>query len=502
MMALSLCGCTTLKEYIHNGFKVGPNYRRPPAPVAEHWIDEGDQRLRTESCDGSQWWTVFNDPVLNDLVQIAYEQNLTLREAGFRVLQARARVGFTIGRLFPQSQFANGGFTQQGLSEEVANRTFLPERFFGQFDLGFVAAWELDYWGRFRRAVEAAKDVLDASVEAYDDALVTLLGDVAFNYVQLRSLEEQIRLTRANVQLQRVTLDIAQAKFKGGETSELDVDQAQSVLSQTESFIPQLEIQLREVNNRLCVLLGIPPEELRCKLGPAPIPVAPPEICVGIPAELIQRRPDVRRAEREAAAECARIGIAESEFYPAITVTGTIGWSAENFSDLFNERAWRASIGPAFRWNILNYGRIKNLVRLQDARFQEAVVAYQNTVLQAGEDVENGIVRFLRSHQRRRYLAESVQAAEKAVKVALAQYKAGLVDFNRVALLEQNLVQQQISLVQAEAEIAQGLVLTYRALGGGWQIRCDPCGAPAAGAMPESADSGELLPPPKPVPVE
>jgi NodT family efflux transporter outer membrane factor (OMF) lipoprotein len=492
LLLLCLCGCTTLSEYVHNGFKVGPNYRKPLAPVADDWIDAADVRVRKESDDLCHWWAVFNDPVLDALIQTAYGQNLTLREAGFRVLQARAELGIAIGEFFPQLQTLTGSWRRQELSRNAPNRQFLGERIFNQWTTGFNLAWEVDFWGRYRRAIESAEALLDASVEDYDAVLVMLLGDVASTYVQVRTLEQEIEYVKTNIGLQRETLKIAQARFQGGQATELDVDQAQSTLSQTESQVPQLEIQLRQANNRLCVLLGIPPEELRAKLGPAGIPAAPPEVAVGIPAELLVRRPDVRRAERQAAAESARIGIAEADLYPRISIVGNLGLQAQDFQNLFEGQSFFGQIGPSFSWNILNYGRIVNNSRVQDARFLEAVTRYQNAVLRAGEEVENGLVQFLRAQEEARFLAESGRAAEKAVKVALAQYKGGLVDFNRVSLLEQNLVQQQNLLAQARGAIALGLIQTYRALGGGWQIRCSPCPPLPAGPPP-----AEILPPPR-----
>ena len=223
-------------------------------------------------------------------------------------------------------------------------------------------------------------------------------------------------------------------------------------------------------------------EELKNKLAAAPIPTAPPEVAIGIPADLLRRRPDVRRAERHAAAQCAQIGVAEAEFYPHIAVSGTIQYSAQNFKDLFTGTALNGNVGPLFQWNILNYGRIRNNVRLQDAHFEELVAAYQNTVLRAGEDVENGLVTFLRAQERSRHQGESVDFAEKAVKIGLAKYKAGTLDFTRVTQIQQNLVQQQDTLAQARGEIALGLVQVYKALGGGWQLRCTGCqtGMPAS----------------------
>jgi NodT family efflux transporter outer membrane factor (OMF) lipoprotein len=501
---LSLSGCTSLSEYVHNGFKVGPNYKRPPAPVAEHWIDANDKRVRSEEADYSHWWVVLNDPFLDDLVQIAYRQNLTLREAGFRVLQARAQLGFTIGELFPQKQVMNGSAHSHGVSINVANRVATPTRWFGQWNYGFDLAWELDFWGRFRRAIEAADDTLDASVENYDDVLVTLVGDVATTYVQIRTIQQQIAYARQTLALQRRALEIARAKFKGGQTSKVDVNQGQSDVSTTEALIEQLLIFLRQEANRLCVLLALPPEDILWKLGEAAIPTAPPEVIVGVPADLLRRRPDVRRAERLAAAQCAQIGIAEADFYPQISINATFGWSAQELKDLFAHGSFREIVGPRFEWPILNYCRILNNVRVQDAQFQELVVRYQSTVLKAGEEVENGLVTFLRAHKRAQDLGEAVGAEMEAFKEALAQYKAGLVNYNRVVLIQERLVERQQTLAEARGQIVQGLIQVYRALGGGWELRLADAAAhvPAApcAAIPPALPPPPELPPPRELP--
>jgi len=470
-LAALLCGCTAPAEYIRNNFKVGPDYRRPPAAAAKEWIDANDARVRKDGDAGSAWWNVLNDPKLDALIDDAYRQNLTLREAGWRVLAARSKLDYSIGNIFPQQQEAVGGYSRNALSREVANRPFVSEPYYNQWQFGFTLSWELDFWGRFRRAIEQSSAQLDATVENYDDVLVTLLGDVASNYVEYRTIEQQLAYVRANVALQRQTLDIARARYQGGAASELDVDQAQSTLSQTEAQIPQLEIQARQANNRLCVLLGVPTCDLRPRLGLVPIPMAPTDVVVGIPADLLRRRPDVRREERLAAAQCAAIGIAESDFYPAISIVGNLGWQSQNFDHAFQSRAFEGNVTPSYAWKVLNYGRLLSLYHLEAAQFQQLVAKYENTVLTANAEVEDGIVRFLKSQEQAAALAESVVAAEKAVQVSLAQYKAGMVDFNRVSLLEQNLVQQQDQLAQAKGNIALGLVATYRALGGGWQIR-------------------------------
>ena len=258
-------------------------------------------------------------------------------------------------------------------------------------------------------------------------------------------------------------------------------------------------ISLRQTNNQLCILLGIPPEELGPKLGSAPIPTAPTEVAAGIPADLLRRRPDVRRAERQAAAQSALIGVAEADFYPHIAITGTIGYSAQHLKDLFRSASLAGAVGPSFQWNILNYGRILNNVRLQDARLQELLIVYQNTVLTAAQDVENGLVIFLRAQQRAQFQAASVADAEEAVKIALKnQWPAGLIDFTRVTQLEQNLVQVQDTLAQARGEIGLGLIQVYRALGGGWQIRLTGCEPSALPLPAEPGKAREILPSPTP----
>jgi NodT family efflux transporter outer membrane factor (OMF) lipoprotein len=491
---LSLCGCTGPMEYFRNGFKVGPNYRKPPAPVAPKWIDADDVRIKSDPTDGSNWWTVFNDPILNDLIQGAYNQNLTLREAGFRVLENRAMLMGVFGNLFPQTQNMDGYFKQINLSRAFPNDAFFPFKFFPIWNYGFNLAWELDFWGRYRRALEASRDELDASVENYDDVLVTLLGDVASAYVEARIEQQQIAYARQTLALQQESLKIATAKFKGGQVSEVDVNQGKSDVASTQSLIEQKVLALRQTTNRLCVLLGLPPEDLIAKLGEGPIPPAPPEVIVGVPADLLRRRPDVRRAERHAAAQNAQIGVAISELYPHISITGSLGWKAQEFKDLFRGRAFRGDVGPSFTWDILEYGRLLANIRVQDARFQEAVVNYQNTLLTAGKEVEDGLITFLQAHKRTRYESESVTAEMAAFKQAVNQYQGGLTNYNRVVVIQEKLVDRQQALAEAQGQIALGLIQVYRALGGGWQIRCQ---GPVRMQPPIP---GEDVPDPRPLP--
>jgi NodT family efflux transporter outer membrane factor (OMF) lipoprotein len=500
LVVLMIGGCTSFSEYVSNGFKVGPNYRQPPAATAPDWIDTADKRVRRETDDLSKWWAVFQDPKLDALIDDAYKQNLTLRQAGLRVLQARAQLGIATGNLFPQTQVVKGSFTQFALSAQDANVTInSPEgvvsliQHYPQWDLPIGAvSWEIDFWGRFRRAVEANAANLDASAANYEDVLVTLLSDVATNYVAMRTLEQQIEYTKTNVALQRETLKIVEARYKAQTTTGVDLRQVKSVLAQTESQVPELEIGRRQAQNQLCTLLGIPPEALETRLGKAPIPAAPAEVGVGIPADLLRRRPDVRRAERLAAAQSAQIGVAEADFYPAIAINGTIGYSAQQFTNLWGPSAFIGTIGPSFQWNVLNYGRILNNVRLQDAKFQETVAAYQQTVLKANQEVEDGLATFLQAQERARLLKISVDEALEAVKLVVVQYEKGTVDFTRVTQLQQALVVQQDNFAQSQGEIARGLILGYKGLGGGWEF-ARVTGQPPA--RPRRICLARLLPP-------
>jgi NodT family efflux transporter outer membrane factor (OMF) lipoprotein len=334
--------------------------------------------------------------------------------------------------------------------------------------------WELDFWGRYRRGIEAADAELDASVEDFDDVLVVLLSDVASNYVQYRTFQQRIVYAQANADIQRRSFQLATDKFQSGATIERDTHQARQILEETEALIPALEIGKRLAGNRLSVLLGMPPTDMESILGAgAGVPTTPTEVVVGVPADLVRRRPDVRRAERLVAAQSARIGVAMSDLYPHFRVLGTIGVEAEEFGDLFKSGSMIGEISPGFRWDILNYGRLVNNVRVQDARFQELAYAYQDQVLNAGREVEDAIVSFLRSQEQTEHLAASVTAATRTVQITNDQYSEGAIDFTAVFVFQENLTEQQDELAVAQGDIALSLIAVYRALGGGWQIRLE-----------------------------
>jgi NodT family efflux transporter outer membrane factor (OMF) lipoprotein len=461
---------TAVVLLVSSGCMVGPNYVRPHAQTAANWIEASDPRIETGPQDYGHWWNAFNDPVLNTLVEMAYRQNLTLRAAGVRVVEAQARRGISIGEIFPQFQELRSSYTQNELSENAANRVFL-DRHFNNFQYGFDAAWELDVWGRFRRAIEAADADLLASVANYDDVLVSLVAEVAATYVQIRVLEERLALAWENIRLQQQSLDITTVRFEAGGTTELDVQQATTLLRDTEATIPQLQIELRQAQDSLSVLLGMPPQDLTPILGGSGrIPEPPHTVALDLPIELLRRRPDIRGAEREVAAQSARIGVALTDLLPQFQLVGSIGLNAEEFPQLFAGGAFETIAGPRVRWAILNYGRLINTVRVQDARFQQFVFDYENTVLRAQQEVEDALVVYLRGQEQVRILSESVQAAARAVEIANVQYESGGADYTRVLNSEQAKRRGDDLLITTRGMVAFSIIALYKAFGGGWEI--------------------------------
>jgi len=468
-LVVLISGCTA----------VGPDFKKPEAEVSDSWLEAHDPRVDTSSTAYRDWWTVFNDPVLIGLIELAYKQNLNLQVAGLRILEARAQLGIATGLQYPQSQSVQGSYTRQRNSVNAPPFSNLPDDVVSRINpaidfwsTSFNIAWEADIWGKFRRGVEAADANLAANLLNYDAVLVTLSGDIALLYTTIRTLEQRVAYTRENVTLQENALQLARTRFELGATSELDVQQSLSQLKNSESLIPVFKMKIRQSKNALSVLLGMPPNDLEDVLkGPAKIPEAPTMAAIGIPADLIRRRPDVRVAEMVAAAQSATIGIAKAELYPQFVLAGSIGLAGDTFSNQFQSGSGTGFITPLINWNIFNYGRIKNNVRANDARFQQTVVNYQNVVLNAAREVEDGLVGFLRAQEQVGYLDTAVTASKRSVELSLDQYKAGTVDYQRVLNSQASLLGQQDSLASAKGTIVSSLVSTYRALGGGWQLR-------------------------------
>ncbi len=494
---LATTGCS-LGEWVHNKFKVGPNYSRPPAPVAPVWSVADEKGVLTEPTRDCGWWMSFNDPTLNWLIETAYRQNLDLRVAGTRMLEARAQRNISVGNLFPQSQNALGAYAHGQLTE---NLNIPVPNAFNFWVTGFNTSWELDFWGRYRRNIEASNAEWAGRVEDYGDTLVLLFSEVATAYVQLRTYEERLQYARHNVEIQTGSLRLAESRFSEGVSTELDVRQARTNLAQTQSTIPPLEAGWKQASNQLCTLLGMPVQELAANFEQGTIPVAPPEVAVGVPADLLRRRPDVRSAERAVAAQSAKIGVAKADLYPRLTLNGFLGYAADDIERLFASKSFTAFIIPTLSWNVLNYGRIANNIAVQDVRLEGAALRYQQSVLNAGREVEDSLVGFLKSKQQAARLEESVRDAERSVELVLIQFKGGIIDFNRVYNTQSALVTQQDQLAQARGQIALNLIQAYKALGGGWQHFFCGRGFPAVQAiepLPPTTGPGEEIPLPRP----
>ena len=483
--------------YFRNGFKVGPQYYKPVAPVAPGWIDEGNPHVNTWAQREQLWWVSFNDSVLDALIQSAYGQNLTLRSAGMRVLQARAQRDIAAGDLFPQLQQGFGGYNRIAESLQIANRSPDRTRFFNDWILGGQLAWELDFWGQFRRNLAAADDRLDAQLEDYDDVLVILVSDVATAYIDYRTYQQRLAYAKQNLAIQSESVRLARIKFDAGtRESDIDLPQAQADLANIQALIPDLELGSRQAMNRLSVLLGLPPADLTRMLGASPIPLPPPDLALGVPADLLRQRPDVRRAERELAAQCEEIGIAVADLYPHISINGTIFVNSEKFSNLFTPKGWGGAVGPAFRWDILNYGRLQANIRLQEARFNELIYIYQHKVLVANEEVEDSIAGYLYSHEKVIALKNGADVSIEAVNIGTKRYQEGVSDFNRLSNLQVVIARQQDWLARSQGEVAQSWVDVYRSLGGGWQIRLANPQPYQPGIAPPPTPTGDTLPPP------
>ena len=451
------------------GPKVGPNYSPPELKMQDAWhqaitkgLGEGEANLQT-------WWNVFDDTVLNGLIERTGQGNLELKEAFASIKEARAQRGIAGGERFPDIDSTGGARRIR------SPHTFLPpttqkSRTDEFFKFGGEGSWEIDFWGRIDRSIESADASLAASVEDYRDVLVVLYAEVSTNYVEVRALQDRIKYVRGNIETQRKSLQLTKDRFDAGLAPDLDVQQAELNLARTESTLPALQMRLVQTINRLGVLLGEHPSALHDELGkPASIPKPTEQITVGLPVELLRQRPDIRQAERELAAQTALIGVAKADLYPSFSLFGTFEVAANDFSDVVSYSKSRMhSFGPSFRWNIFDGGRVRNQIRVEDARTEQALVRYEQTVLNALEDVENAMVSYIQEDVRREALERSVMAARKSVELVTTLYVNGLTDFQNVQEMERFQFEQEDQFAESEGQVIQNLISIYRSLGGGW----------------------------------
>jgi NodT family efflux transporter outer membrane factor (OMF) lipoprotein len=457
--ALVLAACTT----------VGPDYEPPTVEVPSSWTAPATPGAAQFTAEPAviAWWRHLEDPLLDELVARAAGANLDLREALARLAESRALRGVAAGERLP-SVDASLSFERRGESKNTPFGSFLP--YSSVYSAGLDAAWEPDLWGRVRRAVEAADAELEVSLEDARGAALLLEAEVVRAYVDLRAFQRRAAIARSNVSLQEQTLDLVGGRFEAGLVGESDVAQARTNLASTRSRLPSFEAGLVAAENRLAVLLGRAPGALAGELASeAAIPVPPPEIAVGVPADLLRRRPDVRSAERSLAAETARIGVAESELYPELSLRGSIGVAAEDVSDLTDGDSGFFGLGPSLRWNVFDSGRLRLQVVAQEARAEQALARWEKAVLVALEEAENAMSAYVHEQDRRNALLEAASQARRAVDLARIQYTEGLSDFQTVLVSERSLAELEDELATSEAAIAASFVALHEALGGGWE---------------------------------
>lgn len=478
LLSVGFSGCRSTRENLRhwwqNDLMVGPSYCEPAVPFAEAYRDSQHERVDSSNTIGPRWWSVFNDSDLDLLMDTAYRQNLTLKAASWRIEESRALRNIAAANLFPQSQQLSGQYAHTQNSSNLATAFPGFPVTVDDWLFSFDASWEVDVWGRIRRSVDAADASMEASIKDYDFAMVTLFADIATLYIQIRSLDERIVLAKANEKLFEESLKIAKIQLEAEATSSLEVLQAKSNLAQTQALIPQLELGRRQSLNALAVLLAVQPSDIE-QLGnePGTLPKIPAEVIVGIPAQLLTQRPDIRSAERNMRAQFEQIGIAEAELYPQFGINGTLGYQAAKLSDLFSGDSYTGTIAPGFNWKILNYGRLKNGIRVEESRFNQIRFDFENLVLNAQREVEDSIIDFIKRKEQLVFDQQRAEANTEAVDLALFRFDEGVGSFLEVYVLQSDLVSAQDQVVATRANVAIALINTYRALGGGWQVRCE-----------------------------
>ena len=446
--------------------KVGPDYLPPEIAAPVIWRAPMGDGLITGVADRqsqAQWWTLLGDPLLTGFMHQAAAGNLTLEQARARLLQARANRDISSAALLPRLD-ASGSATRNRISINRGGGSDITN-----YSLGFDAGWELDIFGGRRRSVEAAEARLEAVEEDLGDVLVALFAEVALNYIEVRTYQSRLQIAENNLAAQEETFAITKARYQSGLTSELALQQARYLVSSTQAQIPDLRTGFTNAANQLAVLLGLSPGSLNDQLlEVVPLPMLPSLVVVGIPADTLRRRPDIRKAERLLAAQTAQIGVATAELYPSLQLTGSIGLDALSAGKLFNVDSSGYSFGPSFSWPIFAGGAIRGNIRLQSALQQEALVGYKAAVLMALQEVENTLVAYAQEQQRFQALVESADAAGQASDLAEIQYQAGLINFTEVLVARRSLLSFQDQLALSKATMTGNLIRLYKALGGGW----------------------------------
>lgn len=466
-------GCTLVVVFslLAAGCAVGPNYKRPQVQVPSQWTVAPARGTSAKPVEKDAWWPSFQDAELDSLVERGAGQNLDLRVALERVREARAARGIAKSGLFPSVGAAvSGTRNRQRVFAPVApgSANIVPVEF-NNFQGDLAASWELDVFGGIRRGAQAASADVTAAEENRRDVLVILLGDVGRSYAQLRGFQRRLEIANKNIKTQQETLDLTTARSKAGLATEFDVSRAAAQLESTRAVVPTLLSGIDVSIHRLSVLLGEEPSGLRSELEKTgPIPAAEPDVAVGLPSDLLRRRPDIRRSEAQLAAATARIGEAKADLFPRFTLTGTAGRQAEQLHDLTLGGGNLFSGGPAVSLPLFTGGRIRSNIALQTSRQRQALIGYQSSVLNALEEVQNALVNYSQEQERRDRLNQAALQSQVAVDLATEQYKAGLVDFLSVLDAQRELYADEDQAVQSQTTVTTDVITLYRALGGGW----------------------------------
>ncbi|OGQ98264.1 MAG: hypothetical protein A2505_10655 [Deltaproteobacteria bacterium RIFOXYD12_FULL_55_16] len=463
--SLTLCLCLPFLA----SCMMGPDFQRPETKVSAQWLGQAPVAVETAPAavqDLAQWWTAFNDPRLTSLVERAMQANLDLRLAESRIRQARASLGIAGADLGPAVDTA-ASFSR---SRNPASSSRSEAVTGNLYQLGFDAGWEIDLFGGLRRGVEAAGADLDAARESRRDLLVSLSAEVAGNYLNLRSLQQRLAIARQNLKAQEHTASLTSQRFSAGFASKLDVVRAEALAATTAGQIPLLEAQARQTIYSLSLLLGSEPSALLAELTPeGPLPVALAAVPLGLPSDLLLRRPDIRKAEAGIHAATARIGVARADLFPSFTISGALGLQGTTFSSTFNRASTAWSFGPALNWPLFDLGRVRANLELKEAVQEEELLSYEQTVLTALGEVEHALIASSREEEHRQAMARAVAANRTAVELATALYTAGQNDFLTVLDAQRSLYAAEDALAQSSRNVSTNLVALFKALGGGWR---------------------------------
>jgi len=457
---LFLTACTTL----------GPDYQEPNVAWLQDWEPSAyatatNPPAQTQT-DLSFWWELYNDPALNQLMDEAKQENLQLRVAGLRIFESMALLGIAESNLYPQIQQV-GGAVNYVNNQYHGGRPSRGDQSFNTYNLNFNLGWELDFWGRFQRSIESADATFFTSVANQQDMQVLISAQVADLYFAYRTTEARIAIAHSNAKIQKRSYEITSTLFRNGEKSELDLQQAKTQYLSTLSTVPELEASLVKIRNAFAALLARPPGEIpELNTKDYQLPPLSSESINNIPANLLNRRPDIRAAAWQVAAQSAQIGIAESDYYPAISLLGTIGWSGNDLSN--SAEVGTAAAGPSFKWNIFDYGRIENNVRAQDVRLQQLIESYQNSVLQAAKEVDDAAVSIQKTTEQKALLDQAVVSSARALDIANIRYREGYADFQRVLDAQRSMFAQTERQLLTHGSHITAVISLYKGLGGGW----------------------------------